>query len=142
MNTDNEHGFRSSLNTFGAVSVTVLAAVLLVLIFVRPEARMDPETSMVRVSNDTGVPVNNIILNNVPFGHLSDKQVSKYQPVTNAYPYAPLRLDVANKTFEWMPDDYYGEKPLGNGNFTYSIRRRETPVGPEFDAHIRNEFEH
>lgn len=115
---------------------------MLVLIVVRPHARMDPETSMVRVSNDTGVPINNIILNNVPFGYLSNKQISEYKPLTNAYPYARLRLEVANKTFEWMPDDHYGEKPLGKGNYTYSIRRVETPVGPQFEAHIRDDFEH
>ena len=142
MNADNKRCFRSLLSTFGAVSLTVLAAVMLVLIFVRPQARMEPETSMVRVLNDTGVPLNNIILNNVPFGHLSEKQISGYKPLTNAYPYPRLQLEVANKTFEWMPDDHYGEKPLGRGNYTYSIRRRDTPVGPEFEAHIRNDFEH
>ena len=142
MNTDNEHCSLSSLSTFGAVSMTLLAVAVLVFIFVRSQARMDSETSMVRVSNDTGVPINNIILNDVPFGSLSDNQISEYQPLTNAYPYARLRLDVANKTFEWMPADHYGEKPLGTGNYTYSIRRRETPVGPEFEAHIRNDFEH
>ncbi|QNA98622.1 hypothetical protein [Massilia sp. Dwa41.01b] len=142
MNTENERCFRSSLTVFGAVSLTVLAAVMLVLIFVRPHVRMDPETSMVRVSNDTGVPINNIILNDVSFGYLSNKQISEYKPLTNAYPYAHLRLEVANKKFEWMPDDHYGEKPLGKGNYTYSIRRAETPVGPQFEAHIRDDFEH
>lgn len=95
---------------------------------------------MVRVVNDSGVPIKNIRLNGVSFGDLSVGVTSRYRPLSTAYPYASLRVEVANKAYEWMPDDHFGEKPLGKGNFTYSIQRENTVVGPEFIAKLRDKF--
>jgi hypothetical protein len=117
-----------------------LTALALMLISVLSQAGSDPGTSMVRVVNDSGVPVKNIRLNGVSFGDLSVGGISRYKPLSTAYPYASLRVEVANKAYEWMPTDHFGEKPLGKGIFTYGIRRENTVAGPEFIAKLREKF--
>jgi hypothetical protein len=137
MGTDNYQFFRSSQSAFSVASLTLLAAAVFVPFFALLQAQSVPETTIVRVINDSGLPLKNIRLNDVLFGDLSVGGISQYQPLATAYPYASLRLEVGKETFEWMPTDHYGEKPLGKGNFIYSIRRENTVVGPKFVAQIR-----
>lgn len=136
MDNDNYRFIRSSKSAFSIACLIVLVAAL-ISIFIQYNARSVSEAPRVRVQNDSGLPLKNIRLNDVPFGDLSVGGISQYEPLAIAYPYASLRLEVANKEFVWMPIDHYGEKPLSQGNFTYSIRRENTPVGLEFVAQIR-----
>ena len=138
MDADNDCFSYQRLSRFAAVSLISIAAAILAASIVLFQSHPDRETSMVRVINDTGLPLKNIRINDVPFGDLPIGGTSRYQPLTPAYRYASLRVVVADKEFAWLPADYFGEKPLGKGHFTYSIRRTETAVGPEFDVQNRD----
>lgn len=126
-----------SLSTFTVFGSTLIAVAILVAIFLMYRAHPHVQTSMIRIANDTGVPLQKVRVNGVLFGDVSVNGVSRYQPLTPAYRYARLRLEVAGEKFESIPDDYVGEAPLGKGNFTYRIRREEAGGVPYFDVRVR-----
>jgi hypothetical protein len=138
MNANNDRFFHNSLSLFGMVSLALLATAILVSIFVVSQAQSDPKASMVRVLNESGIAVKNICLEHLSFGDLPVSGISRYQSLATAYPYASLRLEVNNKTYEWWPTDHYGEIPAGKGYFTYRIRREDIGFGPEFIAQMRD----
>lgn len=127
-----------SLSTFTILSSTLIAVAILVAIILMFRGNQHVEMSMIRVANDTGVQLQNVRVNDVPFGDVPVNGVSRYQPLTPAYRYASLRLEVAGQKFESIPDDYVGETPLGKGNFTYRIRREKADGVPCFDIQVRD----
>ncbi|MCD2517604.1 hypothetical protein LQ564_14920 [Massilia sp. G4R7] len=118
--------------------VAMLAAVaVLVALAVGRQPQSGAPTSMIRIANDTGLPLRQVRVNGVPFGDLPVGGISGYQPLTSAYRYASLRLVAAGTSFESIPDDYLGETPLGKGHFTYRIAREEVSGKPYFGIRVR-----
>lgn len=114
----------ASWRTFSIVSSSMILLAVIVAIFSMSRIAMPIEASMVRVANGTGLPLHNVRINDIFFGDLPVDGVSHYQALAPAYRYAALRLDAAGKKFEILPEDYFGETPLGRGFFTYRIRRQ------------------
>jgi len=102
----------------------MIVIALIVAIFSMYRIDTPVEASMVRVANGTGLPLQNVRINNIFFGDVPVDGVSRYQALTPAYRYTALRLEVAGKKFEMVPDDDVGETPLGRGMFTYRIQRQ------------------
>jgi hypothetical protein len=123
-----------SWSSFTALSSMLMALAVLVAIFLVDFRPPHFETSMIRIANDSGVPLQNVRVNDIPFGDLPVNGVSRYYALTPAYRYAALRLEVAGKKFEMIPDDYVGETPLGQGSFTYRIQRQYYNGAMYFDV--------
>lgn len=124
MGTQAEQAWAGSSRILLIVSSALILIALIVGIFSMYRLRTPVETSMVRVANVTGLPLQNVRINGIFFGDVPVDRVSRYQALTPAYRYAALRLEVAGKKFEMIPDDYVGETPLGQGIFTYRIQRQ------------------
>lgn len=116
---------QASIGTWSTFSIVGSAMILILLCgAIFSMYRIDaPNASMVRVANGTGLPLHNVRINNIFFGDVPIDGVSSYEALKPAYRYAALRLEVAGKKFEMVPEDYVGEKPLGKGIFTYRIQR-------------------
>lgn len=119
METQTEQAYAGSWSVFFIVISAMALIALVVAIFSKDHI----ETSMVRVENGTGLPLQNVRINSILVGAVPVDGVSSYQALTPAYRYTALRLEVAGKKFEMVPDDYVGEIPLGQGFFTYRIQR-------------------
>ena len=124
METKAEQACVGAWSTFSIVSSAMILIALIVTIFSMYRIDTPIEASMVRVANGTGLPLQNVRINSIIFGDVPVDGVSSYQALTPAYRYAALRLEVAGKKFEMVPDDYVGETPLGRGIFTYRIQRQ------------------
>jgi len=109
--------------TFSIVGSAMILIALSVAIFSLNRIDTPIEASMVRVANGTGLPLQNVSIDDIFFGDVPVDGVSSYQALKPAYRYAALRLEVAGKKFEMVPEDYVGEMPLGQGIFTYRIQR-------------------
>lgn len=124
METQTEQACVGSWSTFSIVSSAMILLALIVVIFSMYRIDTPVEASMVRVANGAGLPLQNVRINSIFFGDVPVDGVSSYQASTPAYRYTALRLEVAGKKFEIVPEDYAGEIPLGRGIFTYRIQRR------------------
>ena len=124
METQTEQVCIGSWSTFSIVSASMSLMALIVAISSMDHIDTPVEASMVRVANGTGLPLQNVRLNSIFLGHVPVDGVSSYKALTPAYRYAALRLEVAGKKFEMVPEDYVGETPLGRGRFTYRIQRQ------------------
>jgi hypothetical protein len=77
--------------------------------------------SEVRVRNETGADINNIVVGDKKYGDLRLNDSTKYQHWEVAYEYAFVSLTADSKTLEIRPIDFFGERPLGEGKFTYVL---------------------
>lgn len=121
------------LITFTVLSLSLAA--LLIIPFLLHSTRVRAETSMIRLSNESGFALENVYVNGVSFGDVAAGAVSRYQGLTPAYRYARLQLGVSGKKFEIIPDDFVGETQLGKGSFTYGIQKQE--AGGAISFHIQ-----
>lgn len=55
------------------------------------------------------------------YGAVSAKSTSLYQPFESAYSYAYVSLKIDGIEYKIQPIDYFGEKTLENGVYTYEI---------------------
>jgi hypothetical protein len=94
-----------------------LAAALYVLID-RPA--LQPQSN-IRVRNASEWPLTEVNVNGVPFGDIAPGQTTSYVPVRPAYRYANVSLAAGGHSMRLQIEDYFGEKPLGKGNFTYVL---------------------
>jgi len=102
--------------------VSVLAAVGVSLaVALWPPRATAPEPSNIRARNDSPWPMRDIRLGGKSYGDLMPGQKSGYVPWTVAYRYASVALQVEGHTLSQRVDDVVGEKPLGRGNFTYTL---------------------
>jgi hypothetical protein len=122
MEAQTEQAYAGSWSIFSIVSAAMMLIALIVTIF---SIQTTVEASMVRVTNGTGLPLQNVRVNSIFFGDVPVDGVSGYKALTPAYRYAALRLSVEGKKFEMIPDDQQGEAPLGRGSFTYRILRQD-----------------
>ena len=119
-------------STFSFVGSAMILIALSVAIIGMYRIDTPIEASIVRVANGTGLPLQNVRLNNIFFGDVPVDGVSGYQTLKLSYRYAALSLDVEGKKFKMVPDDYVGETPLGKGIFTYRIQREYHNGGTYF----------
>ncbi|MDN4057686.1 hypothetical protein QPK31_05530 [Massilia sp. YIM B02769] len=133
METEAEQAHFGSWSIFSFVSSAIILIAFIVAIFSMYRIHAPIEASMVRVANETGLPLQNVRINSVFFGDVPVDGVSSYQALTPAYRYAALHVDVAGKKFDLVPEDYVGETPLGRGKFTYRVRRQYDDTTMYFD---------
>jgi hypothetical protein len=48
-------------------------------------------------------------------------KATEYIQWKEAYAYASIKLKTHNRSYEQPVDDFYGEKPLGAGHFSYVL---------------------
>lgn len=113
------------LRTFAILCSTLLGILVATLLLANVRLPL-AEHSMIQISNAIRIALQNISVNGIAFGDLPVGGVSKYLALAYGYPdSAALRLQVTGENYESIPDDYFGQTPLGAGKFTYCIVNRE-----------------
>ena len=79
----------------------------------------------VRVANNSSFPFGRVEVffpeNEVDYGSIRAHAVSEYSPVTTAYRYAYIEVQIGGEVLKIQPIDYVGETPLGPGLYTYEL---------------------
>jgi hypothetical protein len=104
-------------STFSIVGSAMILIALSVAIFSTYRIDTPIEASMVRVANGTGLPLQNVSINNIFFGDVPVDGVSGYQALKPAYRYAALRLEVAGKEIRNGPRGLRRRDAAGPRNF-------------------------
>jgi hypothetical protein len=106
---------------FVFVSMGALLLLGLLLSIKRPP----PVMSDVRIKNQTGLILHNVIINGKAYGDLPMGATSGYQQMPYAYRYAEVELLAVGEKVQQQVIDYVGETPLGEGRFTYVLWQPE-----------------
>jgi hypothetical protein len=84
-----------------------------------------PTETFVRMHNSSQSTLENVRANfsgqEVIYGTLPPGVRSDYRPIRVAYRYALVEAEVNGRKFDFQPQDYMGETPLGPGRFTYRL---------------------
>lgn len=79
----------------------------------------------VRVANNSSFSFDRVEVvfpeNRVDYGGVRANGVSEYAPVTAAYRYAYIEVQIGGQVLKIQPIDYVGETPLEAGRYTYQL---------------------
>ena len=75
----------------------------------------------IRVRNDSKVDFKNVVVGGKKYGDIKSGASAGYETWGTAYRYSSVSLLTAFKPMESMAVDYVGERPLGDGQFTYVL---------------------
>jgi hypothetical protein len=103
---------------FYVLALAALVAIFVAADFTPPAA---PTSSKVRIRNNTAYLFQQVIINDQPYGNINPGESSEYRHLPVAYRYASVRLIAGKREMQLIPEDYYGEVPLGRGKFTYVL---------------------
>ena len=85
----------------------------------------DEAKTNIRIKNNSGYDFCNVVLNpfdnSKNYGNIKNGQITCYRFFETAYSYAYINLFINDGEYIIQPIDYFGETPLGQGYFTYSI---------------------
>src|SRR4051812_31844090 len=80
----------------------------------------------IRVRNDANIDFVNVIVGkDTKFGDIKRGEVSGYRRWNGAPPYVNISATASGKRMRFVPDDYFGARPLGEGRFTYVVTIHE-----------------
>lgn len=84
-----------------------------------------PDDVEIRVKNISSLTYNDVFVNTGGgknnFGDIPSNKYSDYYVFNYAYRYAYVELKVNGETYKVQPIDYFGEKKLDPGKYTYKI---------------------
>ena len=81
--------------------------------------RADP--SEIRVRNGSDVAFTDVIVGRNSYGNIEPGRTTEYQTWQRAYRYSNFSFMAESKVYNFVPNDYTGEVPLGQGKFTYVL---------------------
>lgn len=78
-----------------------------------------------RVLNSSSLPFRTVYISfpgaEALFENLEPGNISAYRKLDTAYRYGYIRVETGDKEYVLQPFDYVGEKPLGNGQYSYEL---------------------
>jgi hypothetical protein len=104
-----------------AFFLLALAAVVAVFVAANFALRAAPPSSEVRIRNNTGSLLRQVVVNGQQYGNINAGQTGEYRKLRVAYRYASVRFVAGTREMQIRPEDYVGEVPLGRGKFTYVL---------------------
>ena len=94
--------------------------------------------SEIRVRNDSNVDFKDVVVGGETYGDIKQGATSGYQTWKLAYRYSSVSLVAGSKPLTIRPLDYVGEKPLGDGYFTFVLTIKDGRL--DFRSEKDNEF--
>ncbi len=85
----------------------------------------DREKANVRVLNESGTILRNVVISGVNYGTLDPDEVSSYKSFDAIFRNAYIELYIGDTFFSAQPVDHVGETPLGSGFYTFKLRVNE-----------------
>lgn len=93
----------------------------------------DLSKTNIRIENISDFDFCNVVLDpgnkSTNYGFIERRATTCYRSFEIAYDYAYVKLFIGEKEFTIQPFDYFGEQPLGEGKFTYSIDVKDFDKG-------------
>ena len=102
-----------------------LLNIILIIILIGCSEEKSGHSVNIRLSNISNYDFKNIVVDTstgmVSFDDLKAGTISEYKTFAKAYRYAYIELNVEGKKYALQPNDYVGETPLAEGNYTYEL---------------------
>lgn len=107
------------VSALSALNITSTMKALLILAMLASTLRCF--ATEIRVRNDSNIDFKEVVVGSVEYGDIKQGRRTGYEHWDVAYQYAFVSLLAGKKPHKYRPTDFSGERPLGDGKFTYVL---------------------
>lgn len=120
------------------LTATVVGLVIAGLFAITPWFKPAP-TSDVRVRNVSTSALRSVVIGSTTYGDIGVGETSGYKTWGPAYSTSRVEFEIDGKSMRRVPDDHVGDKPLGNGHFTFVLNASDPTSEVDFSVDVVRE---